>query len=241
MTLEDAPEILPAAAGAPVIGVLDSGLNEHPFLEGVVVERTAYPAELGTADMLGHGTRVGGVALFGDLRDRLRDGRLQPAGQLVSAKVVQDNGAFYERRTLPRQMREAITQLHRDHNCRLFIISLGDLRARNEHGRVGPWAATLDELARELDVLIFVSAGNRAPRGGPSVEQAVTEYPGYLLEAANRLEPAMSSRLGHWPMGLVLGPGMNGMRISDRSLKRLNRLPFLAPDPALVVFRNPIS
>ncbi|MGY6554566.1 MAG: S8 family peptidase [Wenzhouxiangella sp.] len=196
MTLDEAPEILPPENGAPVIGVLDSGLNEHPFLDGIVVERTAFPAELGTADVHGHGTRVGGVALFGDLRDRLREGRLQPAGRIVSAKVVQDDGNFYERRTLPRQMREAITQLNRAHNCRLFVVSLGDVRARNEPGRVGPWAATLDELARELDVLIFVSVGNRPPRGGMSVEQAVTEYPAYLLEAANRLcEPAGASNV----------------------------------------------
>ncbi|WP_311136201.1 MULTISPECIES: S8 family peptidase [Pseudooceanicola] len=211
MTLENAPEILPPEAGAPVIGVLDSGLNEHPFLEGIVAERRAFPAELGTADVWGHGTRVGGVALFGDLRDRLRNGRLQPVGRLVSAKVVQDNGDFYERRTLPRQMREAITQLHRDYNCRIFVISLGDVRARYEPGRVGPWAATLDELARELDVLIFVSAGNRAPRGGSSVEQAITEYPAYLLEAANRLcEPAGASNV------ITVGALANGTGLGAR-------------------------
>lgn len=211
MTLEDAPQLLLPDAGAPIVGVLDSGLNEHPFLEGVVVERTAFPPELGTADVLGHGTRVGGVAVFGDLRARLRDGALQPSGRLVSAKVVQDNGTFFERRTLPRQMREAITQLHRTHKCRLFIISLGDLRAGNEPGRVGSWAATLDELARELDVLIVVSAGNRAPRGGTSVEQAVTEYPSYLLELANRLcEPAGASNV------ITVGALANGTGVGAR-------------------------
>ncbi len=211
MTLNDAPEILPPENGAPVIGVLDTGLNEHPFLDGIVVDRTAFPAELGTADVYGHGTRVAGVALFGDLRDRLRDGRLQPAGRLLSAKVVQDDGKFSERRTLPRQIRESITHLHQTYNCRLFVISLGDVRARNEPGRVGPWAATLDELARELDVLIFVSAGNRAPRSGTSVEQAVTEYPGYLLEAANRLcEPAGASNV------ITVGALANGTGLGAR-------------------------
>ncbi|WP_330447954.1 S8 family serine peptidase (plasmid) [Paracoccus marcusii] len=161
--------------------------------------------------------------------ERPVEGRKAAAGgQLVSAKVVQDNGDFYERRTLPRQMREAITQLHRDHNCRIFVISLGDVRARNEPGRVGPWAATLDELARELDVLIFVSAGNRAPRGGSSVEQAITEYPAYLLEAANRLcEPAGASNVitvGHWPMGPVSEQGMNEMPIFCRSLRHSSLL-----------------
>ncbi|MEF9606227.1 S8 family serine peptidase, partial [Paracoccus sp. PXZ] len=121
---------------------------------------------------------MAGVAAFGDLRDHPPDQPLRPAARLVSAKVVQDDGTFYERRTLPGQMREAITRLHEDYGCRIFVISLGDARARNEAGRVGPWAATLDELARELDILIFVSAGNRNPRGGPAVEQGITEYPG---------------------------------------------------------------
>ncbi len=197
MELDNAPVILPPAEDAPVIGMLDSGLNDHPFLEGAVEARLAFPAELGTADVWGHGTRVGGAALYGDLRDRLGEGLIQPVARLVSAKVVDDNGRFFERRTLPTQMREAITRLRQDHGCRIFVISLGDLRARNEPGRVGPWAATLDELARELDVLIFVSSGNRfSPRGGPALEQGITHYPGYLLEPANRLcEPAGAANI----------------------------------------------
>ena len=59
-------------------------------------------------------------------------------------------------------------------------------------GKVGAWAATLDEVAREHNVLIVVSAGNRYPRGDGHLEEAVTEeYPRYLLERENRLlEPA---------------------------------------------------
>lgn len=211
MTLEDAPRILQPEDGAPIIGVLDSGVNEHPFLDQLVTGRVGIPAELETADIWGHGTRVGGVALFGDLREQLQNGTLKPAGRLVSAKVVQDNGTFYERRTLPRQMREAITQLHLTYTCRLFVISLGDIRARNEPGRVGPWAETLDELARELDVLIIVSAGNRTPRAGSSVEQAVTEYPAYLLEPSNRLcEPAGASNV------ITVGALANGTGLGAR-------------------------
>ncbi|MEM6485382.1 MAG: S8 family serine peptidase [Pseudomonadota bacterium] len=98
---------------------------------------------------------------------------------------------FYDRRTLPTQMRTAIERLRFTYDCRLYVISLGDERARFDRGRVGPWAATLDELARELDILIFVSAGNRRPRAGSLVEQSVTQYPHYLLEPTNRVfEPA---------------------------------------------------
>ncbi len=211
MELPDAPAIVPADADAPVIGVLDSGLNEHPFLAGSIAGLTAFPAALGMADVWGHGTRVAGVAAFGDLRGLAPGEPLRSAARLVSAKVVQDNGSFYERRTLPGQMREAITQLRADFGCRIFVLSLGDVRARNEPGRVGPWAATLDELARELDILIFVSAGNRIPRGGPAVEQGITEYPGYLLETANRLfEPAGAANI------ITVGSLSNGSGLGAR-------------------------
>ncbi|RWK26579.1 S8 family peptidase, partial [Mesorhizobium sp.] len=189
--LEDAPTGLAPDEEAPIVGVLDSGINDHPLLEAAILGRVAFPAELGTADVWGHGTRVSGAALYGDLRDLLREDQIKPIARLVSAKLVGDDGRFYERRTLPTQMDQAIRGLWQDYGCRIFVVALGDLRARNEPGRVGPWAATLDELARELDVLILVSAGNRPPGGGSLLEQAITHYPKYLLEAANRVcEPA---------------------------------------------------
>jgi len=211
MEMGDAPRLLAPEDDAPVIGVLDSGLNEHPFLAEAVVARLAFPEELGTADVLGHGTRVGGVALFGDLRDRRAEEALRPVGRIISAKIVQDDGNFFERQTLPRQMREAITNMCEEYDCRIFVVSLGDVNAQYGRNRVGPWAATLDELVRELDILVFVSAGNRdSPRSGETVEEAITGYPGYLLETNNHLcEPAGGCNVvtvGSLANGSGLGP-----------------------------------
>ncbi len=187
--LGTAPPVIGPPVDAPVIGVLDSGINDHPMLEGLIVERYDSDGIDGTADVLGHGTSVGGAAIFGDLRSAIHDGQAVPAGRLVAAKVVDDRGRFPERRTVPRVMDTTIRRMHAEHGCRIFVISLGDVNANLPRGRVGPWAAGLDDLARELDVLLVVSAGNRAPRprGGPSAEEAVTVYPRYLLEPENRL------------------------------------------------------
>lgn len=189
--LDDVPPVAPLDPDLPIIAVLDTGVNDHPFLADAIVAREAFPSELGEADIAGHGTAVAGVAALGDLRSQLDGTSLQRVARIISAKVVTDERKFFDRRTLPSQMRQTIQSLNASHGCRIFVISLGDTKANFEQGRVGPWATTLDELARELNVLIFVSAGNRPPRGGTSVEQGVTQYPGYLLEVANRVcEPA---------------------------------------------------
>lgn len=210
LTLDALPARGPVDANAPVIGVIDSGVNAHPLIEDVLVGAVGVPEALGSADGWGHGTRVAGVALFGDLRAQLDAGALSRHARIASAKVVNDAGSFDERRLVPAQMREAITRLAQEFGCRIFVISLGDAKRTYDGGKVGPWAATLDELARELNVLIVVSAGNRQPRGGNRIEQAVTEYPAYLLEPANRFcEPAGAMNVvtvGALAHGEGLGP-----------------------------------
>lgn len=210
LSLQELPPLVPLPEDAPVIGVIDSGITDHPLLADAIVGAIGAPASLGTADVWGHGTRVSGVALFGDLRAQLEGGELARVARLAVAKVVNDRGGFDDRRLVPSQMREAISGLHQQFGCRIFVVALGDPKRPYDGGKVGSWAQTLDELARELDVLIIVSAGNRAPRGGNRIEQAVTEYPGYLREPANRIcEPAGAMNVltvGALAHGEGLGP-----------------------------------
>lgn len=191
MALDDLPPVEAVDPDAPVVAIVDSGINAHPLLEDVLVATESFVPDLGPADVWGHGTKVGGAAVFGDLRHQIANGVIQKSVRLVSAKIITDQGQFYDRRTLPNQMQTIFRDLNERFGCRIFVLSLGDNKAWFERGRVGPWAMTLDELARELNVLVFVSAGNRNPRGGTSVEQAVTQYPQYLLEDGNRVfEPS---------------------------------------------------
>jgi hypothetical protein len=95
-------------------------------------------------------------------------------------------------------------------------------------GKVETWAVTLDELARELDVVIIVSSRNRSPRSGNCPEQAVTDYPRYLLEEANRFyEPAGALNvITVW--ALAHGEGLDQDQADDvrvRPIARLSRNP----------------
>lgn len=189
--LGDLPELMPDDEDAPLIGVIDSGISAHPLLRDIVVGQIGVPAALGTADEWGHGTAVSGVAVFGDLRGQLVAGELSRSARICGAKVTNDRGDFDDRELVPAQMRNAIQALREQHGCRIFVCALADRNRVYTGGKVGAWAATLDELARELDVVIVVAAGNRYPRSGANLEEAVTDYPGYLLEANNRFfEPA---------------------------------------------------
>jgi len=182
---------------APLIGILDSGINNgHPLLTTLVVDRLSAPASLGINDVFGHGTRVSGVAAFGDVRACLENGTFDPQVKLLSGKVVNDSGNFDERRLVPSQMDEIIRALHA-RGCRIFNLSLGDQKARYGGGKVGMWTAILDELARELDILIVVAAGNyqhQPSNGNP--EDHLLGYPRYLLTPESRLfEPAVGANV----------------------------------------------
>lgn len=223
LTLPQIPPLNEVDEDAPVIGIIDSGVNDHPLIQDILIGSIGVPETLGVADDFGHGTRVAGAAVFGDLRFQLETGTLNRGARLCSAKVVNQQGAFEDKRLVPSQMREAITTLHQRFGCRIFVISLCDNKRPFKGGRVGPWAATLDELARELNVLIVVSAGNRGPRGGNQIEQAVTEYPSYLLEESNRIfEPA--GAINVLTVGaLAHGTGMTQEMIDDINIHAITQ------------------
>lgn len=194
VTIHDLPPAIPAERDAPIIGIIDSGLNAHPLLDSLVVEQIAIPAALGTADVWGHGTKVAGIAAYGDVRERLDQRSFVGSVRILSARVVNDQGAFDDETTVPAQMRSAVEALA-NAGCRVINLSLGDRRLTPySGGRATPWTAELDALAREHDVVIVVSAGNARWPWGERNAEILASYPTYLTSADNRLiDPAIAA------------------------------------------------
>jgi hypothetical protein len=178
----------PPSAG-PSVCILDSGIaSNHPILANNIGHAEAVLTP-GTSpnDANGHGTMVGGLAVFGDIRACYESGQFQSDITLYSARVLNDDNVFDDERLIIHQMRQAIELFRVEpYNCRVFNLSLGEpgpwLR---DNRRQSIWAECLDILARELKVLIVVSAGNHnlgLGNNARDAEQALTEYPGYLLE-----------------------------------------------------------
>jgi hypothetical protein len=196
-TVFEIGEVAAPAADAPAIAIIDSGINEaHPVLANLVVETIGFPAILGASDGRGHGTKVSGIAAYGDVRDCIERRDFTPRVHLFSGKVVNDQGNFDDETLVPSQMDAVIRHFHA-RGCRIFNLSLGNRNARYSGGKVGMWTAVLDELARELNILIVVATGNyeHAPAVGRA-EEHLNGYPNYLLAPQSRLlEPAVGANV----------------------------------------------
>jgi len=189
----DLPAIEAPENEVPIIGIIDSGITSaHPLLAPAVAARFGVPEALGDSDEKGHGTPVSGVLLYGDISQRIQSKKLKPEFRVASARVVNNLGKFDEKLVVPQQMEIAIRGLA-EAGCRVINISLGDPERPASH-RPSPWAETLDRLARELDLIIVVCAGNRTDLLNTYGDGVVGAYPSYLFDGGSRLlEPASAA------------------------------------------------
>lgn len=152
-------------ADGPRLCVLDSGIaSAHPLLGPFVGDATSVHSSItSAADLDGHGTGVAGVAVFGDLRDRVTTGDFASSITLYSARVLDDGAQLDEDRLVVNQIRQAVERYRAaPFNCRVFNISFGEVRTfvDKTSGRQGIWAEVVDLIAAEYDVIIVVAAGN---------------------------------------------------------------------------------
>jgi len=174
-------------ADAPVIGVIDSGITAaHPLASGALKGAFGAPAALGDDDQRGHGTPVAGIAIYGDIRQRVDQQHFNARFFIASAKVVDHAGRFSDDAVVPATMESAIRRLHAEFHCRVINISLGDHK-HMAGDKPTPWASILDQLARELDLVIVVSAGNRTDLMVKYGDAVVDAYPACLTDAEARI------------------------------------------------------
>jgi hypothetical protein len=152
-------------ANAPLATVLDSGVfSGHPLLSNVVVDEEDFDLVEGTPiDNNGHGTGVAGIVVYGDFYECVTTRVFKPLVRICSAKVMHDDNGypiFNQDKRPERIVKEAIEFFHREYGCRIFNLSAGNSDMIYNMGRQMPWAEVLDQLSRELDIVIVVSAGN---------------------------------------------------------------------------------
>lgn len=105
---------------------------------------------------------------------------------------------------------DAIRHLHTNHQCRVFNLSLGNPDDVYDGGRQFGWAELLDRLARELDVVIVVSAGNFDDPPLPSGP----------LSGRDALQEAVRDTLLKEKTARICSPGTAGIAITVGALAR---------------------
>lgn len=192
------------ASDAPLAAVLDSGVfTGNPLLENVVVAEEEFDTtENTTTDMNGHGTGVAGIVVYGDFDKCLQTNSFKPLVRICNGKILHDeNGdACFPLDKRPEQIvKEAIEYFHTEFGCRIFNLSVGDRDHLYCGGRQFPWAEMLDQLAREKDIVIVISAGNV---GNPELkeftsrEQLMEQCRDQLFFQEHRLIDPATSALG---------------------------------------------
>lgn len=183
----------------PRVCVLDSGIAAaHPLLaSNVGHEEAILTSKTSPADRHGHGTRVGGVAVFGSVRGCYTSGTFSSPIVLFSARVLNDQNRFDDEKLIVNQMRTAIQTFKKaPHNCRVFNLSLGSFQPADTR-RQSPWAEALDILAREEQVLLVVSAGNNVSiltNNAKEAETVLKNHPKQFLSPdAGLADPASAA------------------------------------------------
>lgn len=205
--------ILEIPLDGPMACVVDSGLVAgHPLLQSAVLdERDFDSGENSVVDQVGHGTHVSGVVVYGDLAACMETNQWIPKVRILSAKVMrrvaqvssdgqvieEPQAAFAERERAETQIRKAVTTFANERGCRIFNLSIGDLDTPLDGKRQLPWALLLDELARDLNVVLVVPTGNVSSPTMPttsSEEEFRNQVFGQLLTPEHRLiDPATSA------------------------------------------------
>jgi hypothetical protein len=199
--------IHPPAATAPTVCIIDSGLQEGHFLLEKGIDKPSshnfLPGASATdiADVVppaGHGTRVAGAVLYGD--------NLPQPGNAITldcwlqnARVLDAHGNLPKTLFPPDMLQAVVAHYHRGTRAtRIFNHSLG-ARGSCRQRLMSAWAAEIDILSGNHDILFIVSTGNvpdTCPAPFPGIKEqlgAGKQYPEYLGGPACRIaNPAQS-------------------------------------------------
>lgn len=189
---------------APLAAVLDSGVfTGNPLLENVVVAEEEFDTtENTTADLNGHGTGVAGIVVYGDFNKSLLSHKFKPLVRICNGKIMHNengNPCFPDDKRPEQIVKEAIEYFHKEFGCRIFNLSVGDTDHVYNGGRQFAWAEMLDQLSKDLDIVIVISAGNVPEpviNDFSSRDELMEKCRNQLFQSEHRLIDPATSALG---------------------------------------------
>ncbi len=240
-TTQDLPE--PERSEVAPIGLIDDGLADHPLIEPSIASRRSIPADRQWHPPGDHAMLVAGPLILGDIEAAHAGHNGWSAVYPVHVvRVLEPDperpsfARFPSDEPVQNVIEQAIRTLNTEEGVRVFNISITD-----PSGFSGPhlsiWSERMDELVRELDLVLVVAAGNNRPQPLPG-EDMLGAYPAGLLEDRARVaEPgAAVNVLTVGSLARSAGPQRaNGeVRLGDRAIAPAgNPSPFTRSGPGV--------
>jgi hypothetical protein len=180
-----------------VVCIVDSGVQEgHILLQPAIATKTSkcfVPGESSVADAVepdGHGTRVAGAVLYP--QGIPTNGAYALPCWLQNARVLDASNKLPEKVYPPTVLRSVI-ETFAGGGTRLFVHAISTTAA-SRTTYMSAWAAELDALCAEKDILVIQAAGNLPSTSSVPTQPGVAEhlargrnYPDYLAEASSRI------------------------------------------------------
>lgn len=210
--------------------VMDSGIILHPLLENAVNQNDGIIGlpDRDQHDDRSHGTKVSGIALYGDIEKRILDSKFDANVWINCCKVFYESSGVIvnsDEKLIENRISDGVKEIRKKFpKCKVVNLSFGNNKKIMSCGeRQFDLATLIDDLAKEYHDMVFVvSSGNIA-----SEFIQKNRYPNYLLVDSSDVritDPGTSlhaisvgavQRLGsreNQPSNLTrIGPGLNGM------------------------------
>jgi hypothetical protein len=200
--------VRPPADSAPTVCVIDSGIEEgHRWLEPAIDSETSRcflpgVAADDVADYVhpqGHGTRVAGAVLYPDTIPAA--GEVEPVAWIQNARVLDAASKLPDALTPEEYLQQVVAHFHAAPRfTKIFNHSI-NANVPCPKQRMTSWAAKLDQLSHEQEVLFIQSSGNQTrfdngDHANPGLRahlDAGKQPPEHQLEASMRVaNPAQS-------------------------------------------------
>jgi hypothetical protein len=188
-------EVMPPDDDSPEVGVIDSGVMEnHRYLEDAINplhSKSYLPGDPSTADHVrggGHGTKVAGAVLYPKGVSALQTPYRLPCF-IRNLRILDSEN--YLTTNFPAALMKTIVSENKE--CGIFNLSVAS-RSSCQRKHMSSWAASIDTLINEHNVLFIISTGNIDKSDIRRFIRDGDNYPSYLSRSFCQIaNPSQSS------------------------------------------------
>lgn len=146
-------------ADLPLIGIIDTGVDNHTPLAPLIINPGNTFDLTGTSsglDEANHGTTVALLAALGKRLIPDYHGDFEANSKLLSIKILNSSSGIVKISDVENLIRVAYHEYH----CKIFTLTVNFEQPLKDNANISEYACMLDRISAELNILIFISTGN---------------------------------------------------------------------------------